>query len=72
MTNRVTVGSATLITMSRIEVSYGAPEHRWAVATISHEGCEVRMVVSCLTDVLRDLLHSLVRRELFAELMLLR
>ncbi|MEV4177262.1 hypothetical protein [Nonomuraea sp. NPDC049709] len=26
--------------MSRIEFSYGSPEHGWAVVTIGHEGCE--------------------------------
>ncbi|WP_326825793.1 hypothetical protein [Streptosporangium sp. NBC_01756] len=47
--------------MSRIEFSYGAPEHGWAIVTIGHEDREVRMVVSYVTDALRDLLYSLVR-----------
>ncbi|TXK38208.1 hypothetical protein [Nonomuraea sp. C10] len=50
-----------MTTMSRIEFSYGAPEHGWSVVTIAHEGREARMVVSYVTDALRDLLYSLVR-----------
>jgi len=50
-----------MITMSRIEFSYGAPEHGWAVVTIVHEDREARMVVSYVTDALRDLLYGLVR-----------
>lgn len=50
-----------MTTMSRIEFSYGAPEHGWAVVIIGHEGREARVVVSYVTDALRDLLYSLVR-----------
>jgi hypothetical protein len=50
-----------MTTMSRIEFAYGAPKHGWAVVTIAHEGREARMVVSYVTDTLRDLLYSLVR-----------
>ncbi|MFI7452703.1 hypothetical protein ACIBQX_34785 [Nonomuraea sp. NPDC049714] len=47
--------------MSRIEFSYGVPKHGWAVVTIVHENREARMVVSYVTDALRDLLYGLVR-----------
>ncbi|MET8047819.1 hypothetical protein ABZU75_09455 [Streptosporangium sp. NPDC005286] len=50
-----------MITMSKFEFSYGAPEHGWSVVTIGHDGHEARMVVSYVTDALRDLLYGLVR-----------
>ncbi|MEV4889916.1 hypothetical protein AB0K48_11065 [Nonomuraea sp. NPDC055795] len=47
--------------MSRIEFDYGAPQNGWAVVTIGFEGREAQLVVSYVTDALRDLLYSLVR-----------